>query len=114
MSILILRFTVLQLGGCVIVCVTRSSKIFRRTLQDVEVFSSACVSDRQKRPRRRLLPEIPGSFGTFLCFSASSHASFVKSPSPLNTRKPLTRRSGQLSPPEIPPLCKNLQVSVSC
>lgn len=60
MSILILRVTILQLGGCLI--------IFGRKLQDVEVFSCACVWAAKKRPRRRLLPEIPGSFVRFCVF----------------------------------------------
>lgn len=36
--------------------------------------------------------------GVFLCFSTSSHASLVKSAFRPNTRKPLTRRNGELSP----------------
>lgn len=92
MSVLILRSTILLPGGRLIISVTPSSKIFSGIFLRFSVGAA-----EKKRPRCRLLPDILASFGHFCVSSTWSHASFVKSPSPLNTRKPLTRQSGRLS-----------------
>lgn len=64
------------------------------------------VSEQRKTQKQTASPSPPArdsreTLAVFLCFSTSSHASFVKSPSPLNTPKPLTRRSAEQSPPKF-------------
>lgn len=85
MSILILRFTVLQLGGCLII---------RHTFGGV--FLSPC-----EEPKNGLAGVSSPRFQAASHVCVFPHASSVKSPSLLNTRKPLTRRSGELSPPKF-------------